>query len=68
MADKILDVSVLSHEDREIAERWFLDHTCDSWEAADMIIIEDKSSGIGTALIASCSCGAELDLTDYVNW
>ena len=64
---KVIDISKLSHEDREQAESWFCSHSCDA-AYPDMIIIEDRSSGIGVATIAACSCDAELDLTDYGNW
>lgn len=66
MKPKTIEIESLCFLDREEAEDWFLLHTC---EAAypDMTITEDRSSGIGVAIIASCTCGSEHDITDYAS-
>ena len=67
MKTRIVDIETLGKIDRTIAEEWFVTHICDA-AYPDMTITEDRSDHNGVAIIASCPCGAEFDLTDYASW
>jgi hypothetical protein len=48
---------------------WLWDfHRDDCKHDGDMKIELRPGGGIGTAVVAVCGCGKELDVTDYYSW
>ncbi len=49
-------------------KNWTVDHRCKGKDDIGSITLKFSQTGIGEAITAICSCGAECDLTDYSLW
>ncbi len=48
--------------------KWLKRHRCDVDKSRQTITYCFTLTGIGTAVVARCTCGAQLELTDYSRW
>lgn len=59
---------VISQSERRAANEWMLVHKCAHRDKYRSITWMFTTTGIGTVVELKCSCGAQVDVSDYGSW